>query len=276
MLNCREAQDLFGTALDGVLSGNLRSKLLEHLSLCRGCNKEFELESIAKSLVSRSSKRIETPSSVRTAVVKSLNQEYVSTTDPIGWAANFFRRVFSAPVLVAGAGIIVLYLIFPQPLAEDQSAVHTSSNDIINQTLSNFQLIRDGRLKPSMTSCFPEGVVGYFEKNGISFAVNIIPMENCEWYGAISGNYGGVKLAQVVYKIGDDLIYVYEVGSREGIDGTTLSIPPAARKSLAQTGWYTDPAHPQCNVVLWKSNGTLCAASSTMKKERLVSLLASR
>jgi hypothetical protein len=50
-------------------------------------------------------------------------------------------------------------------------------------------------------------------------------------------------------------------------------MPPAARTSLQKTGWYTDPHHPRCNVVVWISNETLCVAVSSMKKDEMLALL---
>jgi hypothetical protein len=101
-------------------------------------------------------------------------------------------------------------------------------------------------------------------------------IESCDWYGASSSDYNGVKLAHVVYKIGDELMYVYQVSEQDVEKGSLLQLPLAARTALAETNWYTDPDHPECNVVLWRDNGTLCAAVSTMKKDRILALLTAK
>jgi hypothetical protein len=100
-----------------------------------------------------------------------------------------------------------------------------------------------------------------------------MPMENCEWYGAISSDYGGIKLAHVVYKVDEYTMYVYQVEQDAIKEGSPLQLPAAARASLEKSGWYTDPEHPDHNVVLWTTNGTLCAAVSSLKKDRLLALL---
>ncbi|HTP13884.1 MAG TPA: hypothetical protein VMM37_09640, partial [Bacteroidota bacterium] len=57
------------------------------------------------------------------------------------------------------------------------------------------------------------------------------------------------------------------------LEGSALVMPPAARTSLQKTGWYTDPHHPRCNVVVWISNETLCVAVSSMKKDEMLAML---
>jgi hypothetical protein len=87
----------------------------------------------------------------------------------------------------------------------------------------------------------------------------------------------GVKLAHVVYTIGDDVLYIYQVKRDEAFgDGGHLTLPAAGREAMLQTGWYTDPDHKDCNVVVWEEAGTICAATSTMNKTKMLALLATR
>ena len=276
-MTCKEVQNLFGHALDGVLPKNVVSTFFEHLTRCPLCRKDYELELITKSAVHSAVKPVQAPSAVRQAVLLALGNESSLPAERPGILSFFANRFLSIPAVASGIAIIALaYLFLPPSPSADSLTVHNASNDVINQTMKNFQRIRDGELKPTMTSCYPEGVIAYFENNGIKFAVNIRPMENCDWYGALFNEYNGVKLAHVVYKLGDDLMYVYQVKSDEATGGSTLRMPPAAKASLEKTGWYLDPQHPKCNVVLWNEKGTLCVAASTMKKEKMLSLFASK
>jgi hypothetical protein len=63
------------------------------------------------------------------------------------------------------------------------------------------------------------------------------------------------------------------VRKRNVVEGSPLIMPPAARTALRKTGWYTDPHHPDCNVILWISDQTLCAAVSSLKKDQMLALL---
>lgn len=276
-MDCKEVHNLFGHAIDGILPKNFVSAFFEHLSLCHPCKKEYELELVTKSAVRTAVPPVRTPAAVHDAILLALGNQYAASANAPSLRSRFFGGSFTVPALVGGLAVAALvYFIVPFSPSPDELTVHTASNDVINQTMKNFQLIRDGEMKPTMTSCYPEGVITYFESNGVKFAVNIRPIDNCDWYGALFNEYNGVKLAHVMYKIGDELMYVYQVRCDEATEGSTLRLPPAAKTSLAKTGWYLDPQHPNCNVVLWKENGTLCVAASTMKKEKMLEIFASK
>lgn len=275
-MTCQEIDELFGSAIDGVLPKQAEADFRHHVTVCPPCRTAFELESLAKRIVQQKLKRLPTPPQVYEAVVRTLGVEKEVTPTASRWFDRLFGSRYLVPALLTGATAIVVLLMLTPAQRTDQSTRHTAANDIINQSIINFALVRSGELKPSMVSCYPEGVVGFFERNGMRFAVNVKSLENCEWYGAISSDYNGVRLAHVVYKIGDDIMYVFQVSEDEVQEGSLLQMPPAAKQALASTNWYTDPDHPDCNVVLWKDKGTLCAAVSTMKKDRLLALLTAK
>lgn len=266
--------DLIGRAIDSVLPEEKKRSFRDHLSACRICRSDYEIEQTSKNLVQHHLHHVQTPTDVYQFVQRSLHVEQLSVSGSLGWLEGLITKRALAPAL----GVILLFaatLYLSQTTSgpADQLTVHTASNDIINQTFRNFTRIRSGELKPTMVSCYPEGVLGFFEKDDLKFAVNIMSLEGCDWYGAIRSEFDGVKLAHVVYKIGDDTMYVYQVDEEEAMNGNILTLPPAAKEALAKTGWYTDPSHPDCNVVLWKKGGTLCSAISNMNKDRLFAFL---
>lgn len=265
--------DLIGRAIDSVLPEEKKEAFRHHLAVCPPCRTNYEIETTAKSLVQQHVRRVNAPADVYQSVQRSLKQERGATGGDLGWLERLIASRTLAPAL--GVALILAAIFYFSQTGDTayQRTVHTASNDIINQTLLNFAKIRSGNLKPTIVSCYPDGVVGFFEKDHLKFAVNIIPVENCDWYGAIASEFEGVKLAHVVYKIGDDTMYVYQVEQSEAMDGNTLTLPPAAKEALAKTGWYTDPTHPECNAVLWTKDGTLCSAVSSMNKDRLFAFL---
>ncbi len=277
-MNCNEAQDLFGNALDGELAPELAPEFHKHLAACRECGTQYELETITKRAVRWKVKRVPTPPHVFESVNRSLRGKIESSSEKTSWFERLLPIRYSKFALAVGLAAVamLIFVSLPTRQSAEQLAAHTASNDVINQALNTFSLIRSGELKPSLVSCFAEGVTGYFERNGVKFAVNVKPMESCEWYGALSSEYGDVQLAHVVYKMNNDMMYVYQVSEDAVSAGSSLGLPPAARQALAETGWYTDPLHPNCNVVLWKDRGTLCAAVSTIKKDQLLALLTAK
>jgi hypothetical protein len=181
--------------------------------------------------------------------------------------------VFAVAAVVA----LAAFLIVPREPSTEALTRHTAENDILHQASENFLMIRDGKITPSITTSSPEQASGYLTAQHVPFTPGVRPFSSCASYGASAGEYHGVTLAHVVYKIGDELLYVYQVGKNDALnDAGELTLPVAAREALESSGWYTDPQHTECSLVLWEENGTLCAAASTMPKEKMLALLASR
>lgn len=157
----------------------------------------------------------------------------------------------------------------------DQTA-HLAPNDLIHQSFDNFALVREGKMQLAMVSAPVESVGDFFQKSNLQFGVHIPKISNCGWVGGRASECSGIKQAHLVYKVGDDWVYVFEVSDDDALYGTRVSLPLAAKRALAQSGWYTDPDHPDCNVVLWKTDEAVCVAVSTMKKGQLLALLTTR
>ncbi|MCU0452762.1 MAG: hypothetical protein MUE68_03825 [Bacteroidetes bacterium] len=249
-----------------------------HLRSCTVCRRDFELESATRSLLRSAVAPVVTPEAVRRSVVDAIRAEARSAQRAERrdlWSVIFGR--VPAPVVGFGlAAVLIAFLLFPIGRNDDLIR-DAAANDVITQTATNFQLIRDGKVKPAITSCSPEQVSAYLESQHMPFLVILRPIERCDGYSAIVNEYDGVRLAHVVYKMGDDLLYVYQVRKEEAIgEKAHLTMPTAAREAIERTGWYTDPQHPDGNVVMWEDNGTLCAAASTMPKEKMMAVLASR
>jgi hypothetical protein len=274
-VNCSEAQKWFGDAIDREIPSSVREEFFVHLRACLPCRNEYELELLGKNIVHSKIQRIPAPAQVHQSVLTSLRQQYENTRET--WVARFLGGRILAPVLTASLAILALLVLLtlPKSTAIDEYA-HTAPNDIINQSLNNFALVRSGTLKPTMVACYSDVMIGYFHRQDVDFAVSVLSDDSCDWFGAMSNSYGGVKLAHIVYKRGNDLLYVYEVDKDEAMNGSILRLPTAARTALDETGWYTDPKHKDCNVILWTVDKTLCAAVSTMSKDRMLALLTAK
>ena len=274
MLNCKEVHELSGDALDRSLPVEKKSDFFAHLKACPPCRNEYEIELLAKSVIRRTLKLIPTPFEVSQTILQLIRGQAGGTVKKQSWLSRFLSWRFLAPTLATGiVGLVIAFLLILPPGSVNNEYAHTASNDIINQSLKNFTLVQSGELKPSMIACYSDVVVGYFQRQNYEFAVSIPSDDSCDWYGAVANTFDDVNVAHIVYKRGDDLLYVYEVKKADALEGSALSLPVAAKESLTQTGWYTDPQHKDCNVVLWTVNETLCAAVSTMKKDRLLAFL---
>ena len=272
-MTCDKVLELLGLALDGPFSGQIREEFFNHLSVCARCRREFELETVAQQLVRKSVKHVIAPHNVRNFVLGSLREEFARAEGRISWVERFFGKRFFPSLVTALVVVALIYYFAPLEPSGSRLAVHTASNDVIFQLLQNFTRIREGQLKPRTVACDAAVIKSYFKKNGHDFAANTKVIDDCDWYGAMVSEFDGVKLAHVVYQTGDDVTYVYEVKKKEALEGGSLSMPPAAKQALTEKGVYTDPLHPGCNVVVWIANETLCAAVSTMKKEKLLAFV---
>ena len=276
-MNCNEIHELSGDVLDRSLPGEKKSDFFAHLKACPPCRNEYEIELLAKSVIRRTLKLVPTPPEVSKTIHQLIQGQAGGTIKKQSWLSRLSSWRFLAPTLATGVVVAALTFLLILPLGtSNDEYTHTAANDIINQSLTNFSLAQSGELKPSMIACYSDVIVGYFQKQNVEFVVSVPSDDSCDWYGAMANTYDGVKLAHIIYKRGDDLLYVYEVKKTEALEGSALSLPAAAKESLTQTGWYTDPQHKDCNVVLWTVNETLCAAVSTMKKDRLLAFLSPR
>lgn len=273
-MNCSDANALFGDALDGELKPESRSAFFDHLRICFSCRKAYELESIAKSVVHRFCPRVVVPPDLVRLVSQSIEREDERPVPTLSWVHEVFTIRRLIPALVASVAIAVFLVFFNQPLETPllESDAHTASNDVIFQSLQNFAKLEKGELKPARIASRAEDVHNYLDSTGTDFAV-IHAMDCCRSYGASTSEYDGVRLAHIVYTLDGDVMYVYQVRKTHVLEGSTLVMPPAARTSLQKTGWYTDPHHPRCNVVVWIANETLCVAVSSMKKDEMLAML---
>ncbi len=273
-MNCSDANALFGDALDGELTPESRSALSDHLRAWFSCRKAYELESITRAVVRENCPRVTTPPDTVRFVTAAIEQEREHPSVILAWIHEVFTTRRLIPALVGSIAIAVFLIFFSQPSETPllESDAHTASNDVIFQSLQNFAMLEKGELKPARIATRADVVHQYLDSSGMDFAV-IHPMDCCKSYGVATSVYAGIRLAHVVYTLDGDVMYVYQVRKAHVQEGSALVMPPAARTSLQKTGWYTDPHHPNCNVVLWTTDQTLCVAVSSMKKDEMLALL---
>ena len=275
-MDCNGVQQHAGDAIDRFLPKDVEHEFQAHLERCPPCRKEIEREKLSKQLVQQHIGWIPTPRSIYTFILSSLNQEYrnVRRVDDSPIARILSFRIL-APALVGGIVAASFFLMVNVP--GDASAsltAHTAENDIIHQSFDSFALVKAGQLVPAMVSSVPESVRSFFQRSSLQFGVHIPKIQGCDWCGGSETEFGGVKQAHVIYRIGNEWVYICETSDRDALYGAPLTLPPAAKIALSKSEWYTDPTHPNCNVVVWKNGGVVCVAVSTMKKGNLLAVLA--
>jgi len=154
----------------------------------------------------------------------------------------------------------------------DFSVVHVGQNNICLQAYSAFHAYEDGKMSLQKFSNDQQTLSTFFADNGVNYPVHF-PKIDAELVGGIVSQEKGTKFAQFIYKVGDHLIYAYEVP--EGlVDNQTLSVNPRAMEIVKKADWYWEQENGASNtMVLWRLGNNLCVMVSDLKTEQLSALI---
>lgn len=154
----------------------------------------------------------------------------------------------------------------------DFSVVHAGQNNICSQAYSAFHAFEDGKMSLQKFSNDQRTLSTFFADNGVNYPVHF-PKIDAELVGGIVSQEKGTKFAQFIYKVGDHLIYAYEVP--EGlVDNQTLSVNPRAMEIVKKADWYWEQENGASNtMVLWRLGNNLCVMVSDLKTEQLSALI---
>ena len=158
------------------------------------------------------------------------------------------------------------------PSASMLQVVHTGENNICTQAYSTFHAYADGSLQLQKLSSNQEELSRFFAENGVTYSVHY-PKIDAELIGGVVSQEKGTKFAHFIYKVGDHIIYAYEVP--EGmVDNQTLSVNPRAMEIVNKADWYWEKENGASNtMVLWKVGPNLCVMVSDLRTEQLSALL---
>jgi hypothetical protein len=277
-VDCNEAQQFAGDAIDRSLADGLAKEFEAHLKACKPCRREVALETLSKHMVRQNLRPVQTPRVVQSEILSSLRLEYSRQEPERGaWLSRWNRWRVAVPAVAGGIVAIVFFLMVSSRTDPSyRMTAHTASNDIIHLSFENFAMVQAGKMRPTMVTFAPESVGDFLQRSNLQFGVHVPRWDHCDWCGGSASECSGVKQAHLLFKMGGELVYVFEVSDDDALYGTRVSLPLAAKRALAQSGWYTDPDHPDCNVILWKTDEAVCVAVSTMKKGQLLALLSMR
>lgn len=270
-MNCEDVKEHISLAVDNRLSGDVRREFEHHIELCLRCKHEFELERLTKRVVMNTIRRSPTPPSLAARIVAQLpsSTEQAGDSRPFHWRAWRWK-----PALAAGVLAVVILLLFIS-LPVNIRHTHTSPNDnnIIHQSFNNYDAILAGTLKPEVSSSNPAEVKTYFAER-VKYHVRVPKaIDKCRLIGGMISDYKGKQVAHVVYKYDEQVVYLNQVPMSEVLEDRTLTIPDDAREQLKRTGWYVLSDHPNCSLVMWVVDSTLCTAVADIDKDQLITYL---
>ena len=273
-MKCEEAFVLAGDAIDRILSSTDAGEFYQHLEHCPRCRRSYEMEVVTKKTLRHVIPAIPTPPEVRAAILLSL-------LAPQGSAEHLFTRVqktlhalrFRSLMVFVAASTLFVVFFAQHPRAAGRRSEIAPRIEITHIAAENFQRIRSGELRPAVVSLDPEEIARYFRTHGAAFASSVLPPHRCDWYGAILTMHDGIPLAHVVCHLGDHLLYVFEIQEEALGTETDLHLARRAQERIAQNGWYAEGEGVR-RAVVWRDDRTLCAATSTMRPQEMMALLA--
>jgi hypothetical protein len=197
--------------------------------------------------------------------------------EQVGIALQFGRRLLRIPVVAGGLALLAFgYFISVRAPETRWSGGGGQGVNIVHVAEESLARAREGTIRPAIVTDEPQEIGKFFRQHGAHFAsAGILPLRG-EWYGAALTEHNGIQLAHLVCKVGDDLMYVFEV--REGDVGrdADFHLPVGVTDGIGRRGWFSDRGLGGNSVVFWRENEALCAAASTMKPQELLAVLALR
>ena len=95
-------------------------------------------------------------------------------------------------------------------------------------------------------------------------------------YTLVGGNstrYQNEALAHLVYKHGNDIVYLYQAKYQDVLKGTTLNLPSDVIDELRRTGWYFENQIPDCSLIIWVEDSLICCVIADVTKDQLLASL---
>ena len=76
-----------------------------------------------------------------------------------------------------------------------------------------------------------------------------------------------------MYKHDNKIIYMYQAKLCTVMGSACLHLPMEAKRELQQSGWYFENHSPNCSLVVWVVDSTVCCAIADINKEQLLACL---
>jgi hypothetical protein len=275
-VKCEEFQDLIAAAVDRYLRRQDLEVFEEHARLCPPCRSEYEAELSTKRLIQKRAQMIAVPADVQHSILRQLEQK--------GGRPRLVReqwlKVTHAPLvrpaIALGVTVLVVLLLANPANSPHRIPILTTAgigpNNVVHQSIENFHKILRGDFSPQIASSERSTIENFFSGR-TGFPVIVPLMKECTLLGGVLNDHNGTPLAHVVYRTGNDIIYLYQACWETVQKGDVLEIAPEAKAELMKTGWYSSTSLESDALVLWKSDRTLCVAVSHMQCEKLLDCL---
>lgn len=241
------------------------------------------LRAVKNSIKSNANLRMEAPSSLRSSILSNIHSESSQNTHTptpnlqsrqivTASKPSLIQRVlswFMQPIVAFPLLIIAIgggYLLNSQRQQQLASVNHWDFHD---ESFTNYDLITKGQLKVQKATSNYDELLTFFKEQGVNYDI-VHPEIKAQLVGGVVSEHNGQKLAHLVYKYHDSLVYMYEAPEHL-FASHTLEIPTRVT-SYAQSGrWYSedDARH---SWMFWRVKSTYCSVVADIPKEELAEL----
>jgi hypothetical protein len=276
-VTCRDFQDRITAAVDKFIAGEEMNLFLDHANRCPACRHDYEQELTTKLVVKNRARMVPMPGSVRASILRMVNGEGQPPAArlPSWWEKVSHARLGKPALAFALASTVFLIILRVVPLPPPTRQLFlSSSDDMMQQSFTNFQSVASGSIQPQVVSEQPDRVREFFAGK-TDFPVLLPTMSRCTLVGGAMNDYKGVTLAHVVYKYENGIVYMCQTCWTTVQEGEHLRLREEVRASLQRTGWYTESRPDGNSIALWTNGSTLCAAVARMSTDDLRACLTS-
>jgi hypothetical protein len=271
-------------AVDNQLLHDESSEFHHHIEICGSCRDEYELEKLTKAYLRKKMTFVDVPYDVERAIVAQFSSEAKSESSPSeeeksgGFISRLFRNNLFQPILAVGMvaviGIILFFANKPNvilPVAQEPVEVASTQQDALSLAETNFQDVLSGKFKPEVTAIATPEVSSYINQNA-GYTMQLPAVASADWVGGLVSDFGGNKMAQVVYKMGDDYIYICSF-PKIALQSKKISFPTTCSKAIADNGWFWAENSDGDIQAAWGNSDHVCIATSNLERSDLAAYL---
>jgi len=274
-------------AVDNQLLRDENKDFHNHIEICGSCRDEYELEKLTKAYLKKRITFVDVPYDVEKAIMAQFSSK-VSKRKDHGFISRLFSNRAIQPILAVGLMIFVgIALIFANraniilPNLQQPAGVGLAQQDALSLAETNFQDVLSGKFKPEITAAAMSDVASYINQNA-GFAMQLPSVASADWIGGLVSNYDGNKMAQVVYKMGEDYIYICSFAksvvvsppeAKVASGQKKIFLPLDCTKAIENRGWFWSENSNGDTQAAWTSDDHVCIATSNLEKNDLVAYL---
>jgi hypothetical protein len=282
-------QEYISAAVDQHLDRAVQAEFIEHIRHCVRCSSEYDLERATKRMIQSRIQFVETPVNVRAAILGRLQAESrVSIPRTQRWedAIKSVLDIFTVRHLMPAVGMVMIVMIIVgvalvvRPFGSGNTnssigGIAEQEGEVLHQALDNFHDVKAGKIGIQLASAEPSTVKAFFQDK-VSFNVDVHKLNRAELVGAVYSEYKGAKLAHIIYKYGNKIIYVYQASMKDLGGKSGLCARHEIQDALAKSDIFMDSitsSPHNCTTVIWEERGILCSAISTLPRNEMLTIL---